>query len=135
MKKLFSTRYSDGAFNVAMLVLRLAAGALIIPHGYMKLKNFSSMSHKFADPFHIGMKLSLSLTIFAEFFCGILIVIGLLTRLACIAPVIAMAVALFYAHNGQVFGDGEMAALYLAMFVAILLVGPGRASVDGMIGK
>lgn len=135
MKKLFSTRYSDGAFNVALLVLRLAAGGLIIPHGFSKLQNFSSMSHKFADPFHIGMKLSLSLTIFAELICGVLIVLGLLTRLACIAPIIAMSVALFFAHKGHVFSDGEMAALYLAMFITILFVGPGRASVDGMIGK
>jgi putative oxidoreductase len=135
MKKLFSTRYSDGAFNVALLILRLTAGGLIIPHGFSKLKNFSSMSHKFADPFHIGMKLSLSLTIFAELFCGVLIVLGLLTRLACIAPIIAMSVALFFAHKGHVFSDGEMATLYLAMFITILFVGPGRASVDGMIGK
>jgi len=135
MKKLFNTRYSDGAFNVALLVLRLAAGGLLIPHGFSKLTNFSSMSHKFADPFHIGIKLSLSLTIFAELFCGVLIVLGLLTRLACIAPIIAMSVALFVAHKGHVFSDGEMAALYLAMFITILFLGPGRASVDGMIGK
>ena len=135
MKKLFSTNYSDVGFNIALLVLRLAGGAMIIPHGYSKLKSFSKMSHQFADPFHIGSTLSLSLTIFAEFFCGMLIVLGLLTRLASIPLVIAMAVALVHAHQGDLFGKGQAAALFLAIFMAILFVGPGRASVDGMIGK
>ncbi len=135
MKKLFSTDYSEASFTLATLILRFAAGAMIIPHGYSKLKNFGKMSSSFADPFHIGSSLSLSLTIFAEFFCGMLILIGLFTRLASIAPIIAMAVALFYAHNGDFFGKGEMAALYLSIFIAILFVGPGRASVDNMIGK
>lgn len=135
MKKFFSTSYSDTAFNIGMLLLRLAAGAMIIPHGYAKLKGFSKMSGQFADPFHIGSTLSLSLTIFAEFFCGMLIVLGLFTRLASIPLIIAMAVALFYAHHGDIFGKGEMAALFLSIFLTILLVGPGRASVDGMMGK
>jgi putative oxidoreductase len=135
MKKLFSTSYSEAAFTIATLVLRIAAGALMIPHGYSKLKGFGKMSASFADPFHIGSSLSLSLVIFAEFFCGMLIVIGLFTRLATIAPIIAMAVAVFYAHHGDFFGKGEMASLFLAIFVAILFVGPGRASLDNMIGK
>ncbi|RYG25036.1 MAG: DoxX family protein [Chitinophagaceae bacterium] len=135
MKKLFSTNYSDTGFSIAMLILRLAAGAMIVPHGYQKLKGFSKMSHQFADPFHLGSTVSLSLTIFAEFFCGMLIVLGLFSRFASIPLIIAMAVALFYAHNGDFFGKGEMAALYLSIFLAILFVGPGRVSVDGLINK
>jgi putative oxidoreductase len=38
-------------------------------------------------------------------------------------------------NNGDVFGKGEAAALYLLGFVAILLAGPGRVSLDRMIGK
>lgn len=135
MKKLFSTSYSDTAFNIGILLLRLAGGALLIPHGYMKLKGFSKMASHFSDPFHIGSTLSLSLVIFAEFFCGMLIVLGLFTRLATIPPIIAMAVVVFHAHHGDVFGKGEVASLFLAIFVTILFVGPGRASVDGMMGK
>ncbi|MBN8877180.1 MAG: DoxX family protein [Chitinophagaceae bacterium] len=135
MKKLFSTSYSDVSFNLAMLLLRVIAGATMIPHGYGKLKNFSKMSTAFADPFHLGMKVSLCLTIFAEFFCAMLIILGLFTRLASIPLIVVMSVALFSAHKGEIFGDGGMAGLYLSIFGAILLVGPGRASVDGMIGK
>lgn len=135
MKKLFSTSYSEASFTIATLLLRIAAGALIIPHGYSKLKSFSKDSASFADPFHIGSSLSLSLTIFAEFFCGMLIVLGLFTRLAAIPLVIAMAVVVFYVHNSTFFGKGELPTLFLAIFMAILLIGPGRASLDNMIGK
>jgi hypothetical protein len=34
MKKLLSTRYSAGAFNTAMLVLRIGVGVLMMHYGY-----------------------------------------------------------------------------------------------------
>ena len=135
MKRLLSTRYSDAAFNFALLLLRVSAGAMMVPHGYGKLKKFSTMSAKFPDPFHVGSTASLSLTIFAEFFCAMLLIVGLFTRLACIPLAIAMSVAVIVSHNGEIFGEGEHAALYLSVFLAILCVGPGRMSLDGMIGK
>jgi len=135
MKRLFSSSYRESGFTIGMLILRIAFGVLMIPHGYGKLIKFSSLSERFSDPFHIGSATSLILVIFAEFFCASLIVLGLLTRFATIPLIIAMCVALFIAHNGDFFGKGEMAALYLAVFILILFVGPGKASLDYLIGK
>lgn len=135
MKKLFSTRYSDNGITFAALLLRLTFGALMIPHGFQKLTHYAEMSAKFGDPFHIGPALSLSLTIFAEFFCAAFLVAGLFTRLACIPLIINMTVALFYAHNGDVFGDGEKAALFLGGFLALLFTGAGKVSLDRVIAK
>ena len=135
MKKLISTNYSAGAFNTAMLLLRLFSGILMMSHGYQKLVHFAEFKSKFMDFMGIGSTTSLLLVIFAEFFCALFIVLGLFTRLAAIPLIIGMSVALFKAHNGDVFGDGEMSALFLAAFLTLLLVGPGKASVDGMTGK
>lgn len=135
MKKIFSTKYSDRSISLALFLLRIAVGGLMIPHGYKKLINFATKSSTFSDPFHIGSPLSMSLVIFAEFFCAALIVLGLLTRLASIPLIITMAVALFISHNGQVFGEGEKAALFLAGYLIILLAGPGKISADRLIGK
>jgi putative oxidoreductase len=135
MKKLFSTRYSDNAVSFALLVLRLTAGGLMIPHGFQKLMDFAEKSSAFSDPFHIGGPVSMALVVFAEFFCGALIVIGLFTRLACIAPIISMTVALLYAHNGDVFGAGEKAALFLGGLLALLFTGAGKVSLDRLAGK
>ncbi len=135
MKKLLSTKYSAGAFNTAMLVLRLGVGILMMNHGYDKLIHYGDRHNKFMNFLGIGSSLSLALVIFAEFFCSLFIVLGLFTRFAVIPLIIVMGVALFKAHNSEFFGKGEMAALYLAAYITLLFVGPGRVSVDSMVGK
>lgn len=135
MKKLLSTKYSAGAFSAAMLILRLGLGILMMAHGYNKLIHFGEMQHKFMNFMGIGSTASLALVVFAEFFCSLFLIIGLFTRLAAIPLIIATCVMVFKAHNGEVFGDGETAALYLTGYLVLLFVGPGRVSVDSMIGK
>jgi putative oxidoreductase len=135
MRRLISTKYSAGAFNAAMLVLRIATGALMMKHGYDKLVHFAEYKIKFMNFMGIGQAASLSLTIFAEFFCALFIIIGLFTRLFVIPLIVVMCVALFKVHNADFMGQGEMATLYLAGYLVLLFVGPGRVSIDAMIGK
>jgi len=135
MKRLLSTSCSDWAFNIGTFLLRLGAGGLVIAHGYDKLVHFATMRHQFMNFMGIGSSTSLTLVIFAEFFCGLLVLLGLFTRLSVIPLVISMTVALVKAHHNDVFGAGEKAALYLVCFLAILLLGPGKASVDGVINR
>jgi putative oxidoreductase len=136
MRKLFSTSTSDNAFSFAMLVLRLGVGlSMMINHGLDKLMHFAQKAPRFADPFHIGSTTSLSLVVFAEFFCSAFIILGLFTRLACIPLIIAMSVALFIANKGAFFGVGEAAGLFLACFITLLFTGPGKVSLDRFIGK
>ncbi len=135
MKKILSISCADWAFNLAMFLLRIGAGALIIAHGYDKLVHFAERRNIFLNFLGLGSTFSLALVVFAEFFCGMFIVLGLFTRLTVLPLVITMLVALFKAHHGDIFGDGERAALYLICFLVILLCGPGKASVDAMMGR
>ncbi|MDB5203871.1 MAG: DoxX family protein [Ferruginibacter sp.] len=135
MRKLLSTKYSAGAFSAAMLTLRLIFGILMMNHGYGKLKNFNETAAHMPNLFHMGSGFTTALVIFAEFFCALFIILGLFTRLATIPIIICMCYALFVTHNAEVFGKGEMATLYLGAFLVLLFVGPGRVSVDSMIGK
>lgn len=136
MKRLFSTRTTDSALTFAILLLRVGAGSLMmVNHGLDKLMHFAQKAGRFADPFNIGSTTSLSLVVFAEFFCAAFIILGLFTRLAAIPLIIAMGVALFYAHKGEFFGEGESAGLYLVCFIAILFLGGGKASLDRFIVK
>jgi putative oxidoreductase len=135
MRKLLSTKYSAGAFSAAMLILRLGLGILMMAHGYNKLIHFGEMQHKFMNFLGMGSTMSLALVVFAEFFCSLFLIIGLFTRLAAIPLIIATCVMVFKAHNGDVFGEGEHAALYFTGYLVLLFVGPGRVSVDSMIGK
>lgn len=135
MKKLLSTYYSSFAFNAAMLLLRVSSGILLMSHGYSKLVGFSQKKDSFMDFLGLGSTTSLALCVFAEFFCALFVVIGLFTRVVSIPIIVNMSVALFSAHNMDFFGEGEKSALFLVAFLTILLCGPGRASVDGVVSK
>ncbi|MEP7257997.1 MAG: DoxX family protein [Flavitalea sp.] len=136
MKKFLSISYGAPAFNVALLLLRVGAGALLmIAHGYDKLVHFAQYQKVFMNFMGIGSSFSLGLAVFAEFFCSIFIIVGLFTRLVSIPIIILLSTALFKSNNAEIFGKGELSALFLVCFITILLVGPGKISVDGMINK
>ena len=135
MRKFLSIAYKDWAFNLAMLLLRVGAGALVIPYGYDKLIHFADKRNSFMNVMGIGSTASLSLVIFAEFFCGMFVVLGLFTRLAVIPLVVSMSVVVFKAMHADFFGRGKDGTMFLICFVAILLCGPGKASADALINK
>jgi putative oxidoreductase len=137
MKRLFSVRYSDGAFNAATLLLRLVFGGVMMHHGYGKLVGFGDMRNTFMNFLGIGSSMSLALVVFAEFFCALFLILGLFTRFSALVLTICMAVAFFMAHKGIIWGEhgGEMALLYFGAYVALLFTGPGKISVDSLIGK
>ena len=139
MKKLFSTNVSDNAFSFALLLFRLGVGGLMLAnHGWEKLSHFAQKAQRFSDPFNIGSTTSLSLVVFAEFFCAAFIILGLFTRLAAIPLVIVMGVAFINVHNmnyGAGKNGGEAALVFLVSFVLLLIMGPGRLSLDRFVGK
>jgi putative oxidoreductase len=135
MKKLLSTKYSAGAFNTAMLVLRLGVGTLMLMHGYDKLIHFAKYEPQFINLMGIGTTTSLALCIFGEFFCSLFLILGLFTRLASIPLIIVTLVIIFKASDGNPFGKAELPTLFLVGYIVLLLVGPGKVSVDSMIGK
>jgi len=135
MNKFLSTKYSAGAFNFGMFILRVVLGLLVASHGYAKLIKFSSLRYRFMNFMHLGSTTSLSLVIFAELFCSIFLILGLFTRLASVFIIVTMFVVVFVASHGNIFDQGERGAIYLAAAIMILLCGPGKISIDGMIGK
>jgi len=106
----------------------------MLMHGYDKLMNFAKYKDGFMNFLGMGSTLSLALVVFAEFFCSVFLILGIFTRLATIPLIISSCVILFKIDGGDVFKHGEI-TLYLAGYIVLLLVGPGKASVDSMIGK
>lgn len=135
MRKLFSANFTSGAVSFSMLVLRVMFGLLMLTHGWPKLINFASLQHKFADPFGVGKTASLGMVVFAEVFCSVFLILGLLTRLAVIPLIVCMSVAAFMIHANDAIEVKEKALLYLTAYVVILFTGPGKVSMDGLIGK
>ena len=124
--------------SAGLLVLRAWLGlSLLLLHGKGKLLGFSEMSGKFADPLGVGTTTSLALTVFAEVVCAALLVVGLFTRFAAAVLAFTMGVAFIAAHKGVLSGpgNGELAFIYLAGFVAIFVAGGGRFAIDAWLGK
>ena len=135
MKRLLSSSIPDAA-HAFLLLFRLGTGALMLTHGLPKLlKLLSGAEIQFADPFGFGATVSFVLVIFAEFFCSILVMIGLATRLAVIPLMITMLTAVLYAHANDPFGVKEKPLLFLLIFAALFVFGSGRYSVDRLLEK
>lgn len=83
----------------------------------------------------IGPAVSLALVVFAEFFCSIFLIMGLFTRLVVAVLIIEMFVVIIKSHNADIFGTAEHAALFLSGFFTILLLGAGKISLEGILGK
>ena len=117
-----------------LLVLRVATGmTMAVAHGWPKLERLMSDAPRFADPFGIGVVPSLALATFGELVCGILIALGLGTRLAAVPFAFTMLVAMFVAHAGDPWSDKERAFLFLVPAIALMITGPGRYSLDAWI--
>ena len=121
--------------NLASLILRLLFGILFAHYGYTKISMFDVIVPQFPDYLGIGGKGALIVVIIAEFVGGILIAIGLFTRLATIPIFITMAVAFFVAHANDPFQVKQIAFVYLILAPVIFLLGGGKYSIDSLIFK
>ncbi len=115
------------------LFLRLAAGAVFMAHGWQKMggplgtpEGFNIESwgwpHSAAWAFAVAS---------VEFFGGLLVVCGLLTRLAalCVAGVMVMAIIKVKLDQG--FVDGfEFEFTLLMVALCLVVTGGGRLSID-----
>jgi putative oxidoreductase len=130
-------RSLDRIQPVALLALRLALGTIMIAHGAQKLfggmQGFMGMLSKLRIPTWLGY-----FTVAAEFGGGILVLVGLITRLAALAILIDMAVAILKVHlpNGlRGAGPGkpgyEFPLACAAIAFALIFFGAGPISLDG----
>ncbi|MFD1141116.1 DoxX family protein [Larkinella insperata] len=135
MSFLQPTHYTSWTVNSAALWLRLGLGVAMIPHGYDKLTHFAEYQSSFMQFLGLSDSVSLALAIGAEFICSILLMMGLLTRLALIPLVITALVIVFVAHEGDIAGYGAAGFALCIGYMTSLLLGPGTYSLDAIVFK
>ncbi|WP_116125679.1 DoxX family protein [Lewinella sp. IMCC34183] len=124
---------TKGNIDVALLFLRVWFGLeMAFAHGWPKMMKVFAGNFEFGDPIGVGPTLSLILAAVAEFVCGVLIALGLFTRLATIPYIITMLVAALLVHYaaGDPWGRIANPLNYAVVAIAILIAGPGRLSLD-----
>ena len=130
-------RILDRAQPFALLVLRVALGVILVAHG--KAKIFGGMAahkHLLAG---IGLPAWMGyLSAGTEFLGGILLILGLFTRIVGIAVAVEMLVAVFRVHlrNGLAGQGGYEFPLILGVVgFALIFLGGGPVSVDWLLGS
>ena len=131
-----SRREQSLAFGILWLRVLMGLGISLF-HGYGKVfggrmeqftEGVAKMGFPMPDVFAWAGALS-------EFLGGILIALGLGTRIAAFFVFSTMAVAAFIRHASDTFDVKELALLYGTIAMAIVLIGPGRFSLDYLICK
>ncbi|KRA00130.1 DoxX family protein [Mesorhizobium sp. Root157] len=121
----------------AETLLRVAAGAVLVVHGASKIADpFGAAGMVEGLGFYPGALWSLLLSC-TEFFGGIFIMIGFLTRPAAFAGLIVLLVTVWFhwITMGQGFSGAEKSILWSAMLFYFVIRGANRHSVDARIGK
>lgn len=121
--------------SLGLAALRVAVAAVFINHGRQKLfvYGFAGVTGAFTQmgvPFPGVMGPFIGLL---EFFGGIALLIGLLTRPMALAFAIDMLVAILLVQLKKGFSGYEFEFLLLGSSIALLLTGAGRFSVDAVI--
>ena len=117
----------ERARDAGLLFLRVSGGLFLLwVHGLPKLLDFSAQLQLIEDPFHLGSHLTLMLAIFAEVVCPLLIVAGVLARLACVPILFVLLVALLVVHPQWSVAEGQFGWLLLILFTTVFIAGPGR---------
>ena len=142
LKKILSVPSYGQRPDVGLLVLRIGIFAsLFIKHGLEKIDpaSFAEMAPTFPDPAHIGHVPSLLVATVSDGFCSVLIVLGLFTRPAAAYIFAVLSVAWSVTHHFMYLGKGiepkhgELIEMYITASLAVVLLGPGKYSLDRLI--
>ena len=135
--------------DIAVLILRIAAGLIFLPHGWSKIAGEGGAASFAADvSTNYGIPALLGyVAAYTEFVGAILLIVGLLTRLDAFLLAATMFVAAFIVQLPDALYEVQPGAIKLfvalrgielplalfAMCLALLLTGPGRFSLDALL--
>lgn len=140
MKKLFLTSNTIN-IDLGLLIIRLMIGTLMAFYGFEKLTHFNEMAAsefwmKNVSFFGMSSKIALGLTVFAEFICSLLLILGLFTRIGLFFLMFCMGYIFLVVFpmsildkgdNGYQFND---AFVYFIIYLGLFFTGAGKHSLD-----
>ena len=127
--------------DLALLVSRVALGVILIAHGWQKFDEYTldGTAASFGDMGVPAPAVAAMFVTAVEVLGGAALVLGVLTPVAGVLNMISLLGALVLVHlqNGVFVQNGGF-ELVLALFsglAVIALLGAGKFSVDGLIGR
>ena len=143
--------------DVGLFLLRLSGFGLALVHGLPKVTGLATGTSQMVEGVaKLGFPMPTAFAwaaALAEFVGGLLVALGLFTRVGAALSAFTMFVAAFLRHHAfghllvslklryvsdealKAWGNPELALLYLVVLLAVLVMGPGRIAFDSMMGK
>lgn len=133
---LLFARAHDARTDLGLFLLRSLVGAALAVHGHGKFLDVGAFAQEFSIPLPLAYAATLT-----QLMAGALVIVGLLTPLACVALASTMLVA-----TGQLIARGESwisphghsfeaSFFYLGANLVLLICGPGAFSVDAALHR
>lgn len=124
----------------ALLLLRVVAGIVFVAHGGQKLfvYGFSGVAGAFGQMGIPFPGVTGALVALVEFFGGLALIAGLLTRLAGLGLAVTMLGAMFMVHLAAGFfapNGFEYVLMLAAVAAALAITGGGRYAVDSLVAR
>lgn len=116
-------------------VIRLMLGGLFLLHGIDKFRGGRSGVEDFVASSGVpAAGLAAPAAAVAEVLLGGALILGLFTRLAAVGLALVLVGAITWVKaDGGILGSSELDLAYLAGLLGLVLLGPGRLSIDGAL--
>lgn len=126
----------SGFANLGLLILRIFTGlSLAFGHGILKLPPSEKFIEGVANLGFPAPAFFAWAAVCTEFFGGLLLAVGLLTRPSAFFIFITMMVAAFLRHASDPYTVKEKALLFGVVAVVFLLIGSGKYALDAALRK
>ena len=135
MNKFFSS--SPYALNTGLLIVRVAIGMFLIYHGWEIFNKAKMNEYLTWDAFRYSSAGTFLVYAgkAAELIAGILLLLGLFTRIAALLVIGAFAYIAFNLGNGIIWNNDQHPFLFVMFGVLFLFTGPGTISMDHSLFK
>ena len=137
-KKLYVTTTGYSYTHLGRLFLRLFVGIMLLQFGIRQISDAEMLKDTFPAVLGMDSETSLWTMICIEVGCSVFIMAGFLTRIMIVPPFIAMTVGAYHlihvSSKASYLLSWEQPAylpiMFLGIFFFLILVGPGKISVD-----
>ena len=139
LEKIYLASVGYSYTNLGRLFLRLFVGIMLIQFGVRHLTYYYEIRDVFPMVLGMSSETSLIVLIIIELVCSLFIMMGFFTRLMSIPPLVAMMIAEYFLlsdytqqaiHLLSWHQQGYLPVMFSGIYFFILLVGPGKISVD-----
>ncbi|MDN3656068.1 DoxX family protein [Ferruginibacter paludis] len=126
-----SVSISAATFNFSLLVFRVVLSLeIIVVHGFKKVGINVAEAEKIPNPLHFPETFNHAFAVSANLFFPVLVILGFFTRIA-ILPILAVTLTgYFVLHWNDALLIKDTPFMYSLSYLLILVLGPGRYSVD-----